>query len=670
MPVFVRQDAMPSLASVLRVTTHVRARARQSVSAAVTCHSLRVLASHVSVANSTRQNTPGMASSSTAAASVARTAALSPPSSVVSPCCTKTTSPPPTSACLSITSSSARTRSTSLGPHRFTDGRHERGVAAPRLSASLSLSPSPARSAPSLLVCGDGGSKSCVSRLAEEWGRGAELCAGDRSSYSIAGRESGGSGEEEVVGCKAGGRRKGWRGILGVGWVYERATSKGMGFGGNRPARVVVCGSGIAGVGGGEGGRGGGWVCDHLAGGGHDRRARLLMTSAQSRSGHQAGGAGRGRREDAGGRAGGTPLGYFSRSYAFHFFNPSVSFPSDVYFRAIYESSISGEAGFEAGALQLDDEVQGEDLLEGADGDGEDEEQKEAAPTAVESSGIGSDRGLLRLYSGAVSLPHPDKVEKGGEDAHFISSDEHAVGVADGVGGWAEVGIDAGEYARQLMCNSVQALRQEPPGLADPVRVLARAHERTKVQGSSTACIILLRDDVLQAANLGDSGFILIRKGRTVFKSPPQQHSFNFPYQLGSGGSDSPESAEMYGIAVAPGDVIIVGTDGLFDNVYDTELATVVMHSINSGWGPQDTAQRISAIARLRAQDKHRQTPFARAAQEAGYRYQGGKMDDITVIVSYVTEKEKEKEKSGTTPQEEVGDTTSDSDSGGPGLSG
>lgn len=51
---------------------------------------------------------------------------------------------------------------------------------------------------------------------------------------------------------------------------------------------------------------------------------------------------------------------------------------------------------------------------------------------------------------------------------------------------------------------------------------------------------------------------------------------------------------------------------------------------------PQATAQKIAALARQRALDKNRQTPFSTAAQEAGFRYYGGKLDDITVVVSYV----------------------------------
>ncbi|KAF6142478.1 hypothetical protein GIB67_039442, partial [Kingdonia uniflora] len=60
----------------------------------------------------------------------------------------------------------------------------------------------------------------------------------------------------------------------------------------------------------------------------------------------------------------------------------------------------------------------------------------------------------LKLYSGSCYLPHPAKEETGGEDAHFICIDEQAIGFVDGVGGWADMGINAGLYAQELMSKS------------------------------------------------------------------------------------------------------------------------------------------------------------------------------------------------------------------------
>lgn len=93
-------------------------------------------------------------------------------------------------------------------------------------------------------------------------------------------------------------------------------------------------------------------------------------------------------------------------------------------------------------------------------------------------------------------MPHPDKEATGGEDAHFICADQQAIGVADGVGGWADVGINAGEFARELMSNSVSAIQEEPMGSVDPAKVLEKAHSSIKAKGSSTACIISLTNEV------------------------------------------------------------------------------------------------------------------------------------------------------------------------------
>ncbi|CAK7339540.1 unnamed protein product [Dovyalis caffra] len=244
----------------------------------------------------------------------------------------------------------------------------------------------------------------------------------------------------------------------------------------------------------------------------------------------------------------------------------------------------------------------------------------------------------LKLLSGSCYLPHPDKEATGGEDAHFMCEDEQAIGVADGVGGWADVGVNAGEFSRELMSHSLRAIQEEPDSSIDPARVLEKAHSNMKAKGSSTACLIALKSEGISAINLGDSGFMVVRDGCTIFQSPVQQHGFNFTYQLESGnGGDLPSSGQVFTIPVASGDVIIAGTDGLFDNLYNNEITAVVVHAIRTGLGPEATAQKIAALARQRAVDRNRQTPFSTAAQDAGYRYYGGKLDDITVVVSYIT---------------------------------
>ena len=69
-----------------------------------------------------------------------------------------------------------------------------------------------------------------------------------------------------------------------------------------------------------------------------------------------------------------------------------------------------------------------------------------------------------------------------------------------------------------------------------------------RLQGSSTACILALEGATLHAANLGDSGFMVVRRNKVAFKSRSQQHQFNYPFQLGRGGRfpfDQPAAAEV-----------------------------------------------------------------------------------------------------------------------------
>jgi len=45
-------------------------------------------------------------------------------------------------------------------------------------------------------------------------------------------------------------------------------------------------------------------------------------------------------------------------------------------------------------------------------------------------------------------LPHFQKRHKGGEDAAVLT--DRVLSVADGVGGWAENGVDPANYSRRL----------------------------------------------------------------------------------------------------------------------------------------------------------------------------------------------------------------------------
>ena len=52
--------------------------------------------------------------------------------------------------------------------------------------------------------------------------------------------------------------------------------------------------------------------------------------------------------------------------------------------------------------------------------------------------------------------------------------------------------------------------------------------------GSSTACLLSYDNEtsLLHTANLGDSGYLVVRDGKVVARSRDVMHYFNCPYQL------------------------------------------------------------------------------------------------------------------------------------------
>ena len=296
------------------------------------------------------------------------------------------------------------------------------------------------------------------------------------------------------------------------------------------------------------------------------------------------------------------------------------------------------------------------------------------APRALLGGGPGGPKkggAGLALVPAAVNLPHPEKVQKGGEDAWFIRVDGAggSLGVADGVGGSAEGGVDPGLYAKVLMLEAAEKDKElAKKDSFDPVAVIEHAHGNTRLPGASTAVVMQLDGAaaVLNAANLGDSGFRVVRDGQVAFASPALQHFFDCPYQLSydvyNDVTDSAEDAEVFEVPVEAGDVIIAGSDGVFDNVFDEELLDMTAKALEQAGGDEleaarTVAKEVAALARAHAADQKFESPYAlESAKEAGggkggglkmpgplgsifgSKPAGGKMDDITVVAAVVAD--------------------------------
>lgn len=369
----------------------------------------------------------------------------------------------------------------------------------------------------------------------------------------------------------------------------------------------------------------------------------------------------------------------------------------------------------------------------------------------------GAHRMAIRGPDGRVIKERLRSVQVG-EDAYFLRPD--ALGVADGVGGWASrPGADPALFSRLLMhfCAvelsrydglSASELAADNGSLlkawasVDAVEVMHRAWERCVrasrregILGSSTALIGILRGEELRIANMGDCVLMIIRGGEMMFRSTEQQHSFNFPVQLGMMGDttdtikkhvmasqnrdraagegevasgamedydaveedrgstkaqqnvngsgksrndtappvtpdrqsgedfepdwDEPRrDAGRWTVRVKAGDIIVVGSDGLMDNLFDEDIIEEVIRFLPpsqanaegeeqevkidaSNFSPQMVSEALCSRAKAVSEDSRAiSSPFQQRAMEEGLNYVGGKHDDISVLVCLVGERD------------------------------
>lgn len=237
------------------------------------------------------------------------------------------------------------------------------------------------------------------------------------------------------------------------------------------------------------------------------------------------------------------------------------------------------------------------------------------------------------------------------------------VGVADGVGSYAARGIDPSIFAWAIM-EEIQKIFETESNVSC-IQALTKGYDAicssSLVQeGGSTACIVSIHqardcrgEPVLKltAASLGDSSFMVIRNGKILYRSEEQIHSFNCPYQLAvSRGNifnstyhDDPSKAIVIGepgLTLLSGDVVIVATDGLTDNVFDSDVASIVasVKEENSKKIAATIASELLKTAYINSRSKEIYTPFAKYSSENNHGLcSNGKIDDITFVVALIT---------------------------------
>lgn len=313
----------------------------------------------------------------------------------------------------------------------------------------------------------------------------------------------------------------------------------------------------------------------------------------------------------------------------------------------------------------------------------------------------GPDSALGLQSAGNVYAKRRSRPDSG-EDAYFAASvggdtNTVALGVCDGVGGWSDQGINPADFSHGLCAYMAEhALRTSNPSTLHPRKLMHVGYDEILADnqiraGGATACVAVADGTGrIRIANLGDSGYVQLRLGTVHEHSAPQTHAFNTPYQMSKtppeiltqatifGGlplNDSPDKADVADGRLQNGDVVVLGTDGVWDNLSAQDVLGIVSKVMRDrgAWEKTDDrgitvtgqlstlvhpdqpptadqkrqwslqsviASHVVGEAKLASQDRKRDGPFAKSVQREFpmERWHGGKIDDITALVLIAVE--------------------------------
>ena len=156
--------------------------------------------------------------------------------------------------------------------------------------------------------------------------------------------------------------------------------------------------------------------------------------------------------------------------------------------------------------------------------------------------------------------------------------------------------------------------------------------------GASTAVVASIgEDNVLRALNLGDSVCLVLRDGAVAARTREIVHYFDCPYQLGDDSPDRPSDGTTLQAEIFGGDVIVAGSDGVFDNLSDADVCEIVS-TFGARGKSSAIAKKIVDRSRTVSMDPDSVTPYSTVARgKSGYgaykNGRGGKVDDISCLV-------------------------------------
>jgi serine/threonine protein phosphatase PrpC len=233
-------------------------------------------------------------------------------------------------------------------------------------------------------------------------------------------------------------------------------------------------------------------------------------------------------------------------------------------------------------------------------------------------------------------------------DGFCQSNGSRVLGVADGVGD--------GHFARHLMRQVDDVCMKPNYRAADAKLLLSTAHSKVKDAmgrrkpqkgakpgGGAVAVVALNRDEdrTMSVANVGDCGVMVLRGGAVVYRTVDQQRAFNFPVRLSAdGGTTVQQAADARDVRIEPADVVVLASDGVWDNVDDDSVAELVADACTSAGGGvgscEAAARAVAERARSMSMRGDVSLPVTRSAEVVNVHWPRGRPDSVTVVVGRI----------------------------------
>jgi serine/threonine protein phosphatase PrpC len=286
------------------------------------------------------------------------------------------------------------------------------------------------------------------------------------------------------------------------------------------------------------------------------------------------------------------------------------------------------------------------------------------------------------------------KTEMGAVNADVAEEAPWFLGICDGVSEVQKLGISPEEFPADLLARCREALEERESKLQEGnldtsypsspswmVNMIRDAYRETKALGSTTLLMTVIEENNrLLVANLGDCCMLLLRRNRQqperlqiAYKSEPTRFEHNRPFQIVrlEGVEESQiipviNSTRVDTVAAQHGDLVILGSDGIFDNLHDEDILQVVAKTCPVGhnhqaqqqqpvWGSRQPPMPVPSVDQLKnAADMIVQEALdgvcAGVVDEATGAISwppnakrtpaglGGKADDTTVVVAAVVQ--------------------------------